>query len=318
MRRILSFVCFAMSFASFLRGDAVARAPTQTTPTNQYVNEGIELDGQIAQAERIVAYLNHECGPEYTTELLHSIGKNAAGSQPSSTIGEGPRELIDLTRDDDATTKKVPYGFWPRYMREELGLRFTDRKKMQLSRSLQMYALKMYQGCQTRAALRGMRSGSSKRSSGAAENRCKAIGLAFALLQYFVDVVQRLQCRTDSNMLMTHARELRERLLRDPAGRWSEWDVPKLIGNAGAQWFLRFREKFGIVKKVIGMKLKVAWRKVKRRVLVLLTNIFRLRAFWDICHEGKQMRWLSVDQKPAWFNNAGHTGTFAKKGGKRA
>ena len=27
------------------------------------------------------------------------------------------------------------------------------------------------------------------------------------------------------------------------------------------------------------------------------------------------MRVLSVDQKPSWFNNAGNTGTFAKKGG---
>ena len=27
------------------------------------------------------------------------------------------------------------------------------------------------------------------------------------------------------------------------------------------------------------------------------------------------MRWLSIDQKPSWFNNAGHTGTLAKKGG---
>ena len=27
------------------------------------------------------------------------------------------------------------------------------------------------------------------------------------------------------------------------------------------------------------------------------------------------MRVISIDQKPPWFNNAGHTGTFAKKGG---
>ena len=29
------------------------------------------------------------------------------------------------------------------------------------------------------------------------------------------------------------------------------------------------------------------------------------------------MRWLTVDQKPSWFNNAGPTGTFAKKGGSQ-
>ena len=62
------------------------------------------------------------------------------------------------------------------------------------------------------------------------------------------------------------------------------------------------------------MKLKVAWAKVKRRTRVLLGNIFRLRAFWDICHPGVQPRFISIDQKPSWFNNAGHTGTFARKG----
>ena len=29
------------------------------------------------------------------------------------------------------------------------------------------------------------------------------------------------------------------------------------------------------------------------------------------------MRWLSVDQKPSWWNNAGLTGTFAKKCGSQ-
>ena len=29
------------------------------------------------------------------------------------------------------------------------------------------------------------------------------------------------------------------------------------------------------------------------------------------------MRFLSVDQKPSWFNNAGLTGTFARKGGSQ-
>ena len=62
------------------------------------------------------------------------------------------------------------------------------------------------------------------------------------------------------------------------------------------------------------MKLKVSWKKVKRRVRVLLMNIFRLKAFWEIVHPEREMRWLSLDQKPSWFNNAGHTGTYATKG----
>ena len=76
-------------------------------------------------------------------------------------------------------------------------------------------------------------------------------------------------------------------------------DLPKLIGNAGAQWFKRWREQYRIVKQGIGMKLTVPWTMVKRRVKVLLQNIFRLRAFWELCHPGVPMRFVSADQKPS-------------------
>ena len=135
--------------------------------------------------------------------------------------------------------------------------------------------------------------------------------MGFSLLQYFVDHVQRLMGRSDSLLLMTKARELRADLLQNG---WPEADLPKLIGNAGAQWFKRWREMYGIVKKVTGMKLKVSWSKVKRRTKILLSIIFRLRALWELCHPGTPMRFISVDQKTSWFNNAGHTGTFAQKG----
>ena len=65
------------------------------------------------------------------------------------------------------------------------------------------------------------------------------------------------------------------------------------------------------------MQLKVSWKKVKRRIGVFLGNIFRLRAFWELYHPDTPMRFLSVDQKPSWFNNAGHTGTFGQKGGSQ-
>ena len=120
--------------------------------------------------------------------------------------------------------------------------------------------------------------------------------------------------RADSNLMMNKARELRASLLD---ANWPETDLPNLEGAAGRKWFQRWRQTYGIVKKVVGMKLKVSWRKVKRRTALLLGNIFRLRAFWELCHPDAPMRFLSIDQKPSWFNNAGHTGTFARKGGSQ-
>ena len=145
-------------------------------------------------------------------------------------------------------------------------------------------------------------------------NRLLAPGLNFMLLQFFVDEVQRLSCRADSRLMMDKARELRADLVH--AGT-DEKDLPRLVGNAGAAWFRRWRRQYGITKKVTGLKLKVSWRKIRHRVAVHLKNLFRLRAFWQACHPGSAMRFLSVDQKPSWFNNAGHTGTFAKKGGSQ-
>ena len=40
----------------------------------------------------------------------------------------------------------------------------------------------------------------------------------------------------------------------------------------------------------------------------------RLKELWRLCHGDRPLRWVSVDQKPSWFNNAGLTGTWAVKG----
>ena len=125
---------------------------------------------------------------------------------------------------------------------------------MRLVRALKVHAVRVHKGCRTRTVFRGSRNGASKRSTGGTQNNCKAAGLGFALLQYFVDVVQRLQCRADTSLLMTKARELRATLENDESGYWGKSNLPKLIGNAGAQWFLRLRRRYGICNKVTGMK----------------------------------------------------------------
>ena len=42
---------------------------------------------------------------------------------------------------------------------------------------------------------------------------------------------------------------------------------------------------------------------------------FTIRVFWEHCHPGKLLKFISLDQKPSWFNNAGHKGTMGRKGG---
>ena len=120
---------------------------------------------------------------------------------------------------------------------------------MTASRSLQYYLVQKQGGTSSIAAMRGIRDRGSCRGDGGASNSTKARGLGFELLQFFVDHVQRLRCRSDSCVLLAKARELRSEL---QASGWPEQDLPKLVGNAGAQWFKRWRKRYGIVRKVSG------------------------------------------------------------------
>ena len=122
-------------------------------------------------------------------------------------------------------------------MEDDMKIQYTQRKKMQMYRSLRVYVERKQAGASTSAAMRSMRDRGSCRSGGGAFNNQKAKGLGFMLLQYFVDHIQRLMVRSDSEMLLKKARELRADLVHSG---WRESDLPRLIGNAGCKWFKRW------------------------------------------------------------------------------
>ena len=322
VHRMHVFLFMALSWAAVLRGPNAAGVCPALPARRQYKYDKHSVESNIQFGERAVAFMSSTHGAEKAAQILANVLQRAKGSQPCPVddvvILDGPNgAACDPTSDIESGCGYgafVPYGFWRRFIEDELNVQFTARKKMQMVRALNFYLLRKDKGACTMTALRGMRHRYSCRSNGGALNSQKAAGLGFALLQYFVDHVQRLMSRTDSCMLMTKVRELRLDLLNK---KWPEKDLPNLEGGAGRGWFCRWRKHYGIVKKTTGMKLKVSWSKLKRRIRVFLGNIFRLRAFWEICHPGVEMRFLSLDQKPSWFNNAGHTGTFGKKGGSQ-
>ena len=141
----------------------------------------------------------------------------------------------------------------------------------------------------------------------------KSKGIDFALFQFFVDEIQTLRSRADSSLLLSQARELRNALLEEGT---PEEDLPNLEGNAGAAWFKRWKKRFRISKKAGGMQLKVPWKRVLSRCHTHLSNIFRVRTFWDLVHPGRKIRFVSLDQKPAWFNYSERSGNFGQKGQK--
>ena len=41
-----------------------------------------------------------------------------------------------------------------------------------------------------------------------------------------------------------------------------------------------------------------------------------MQALWELCFPDVEMRWVSLDQKPSWFNNAGLRPQYATTGGR--
>ena len=169
--------------AGHARAKAVGRPRTNgvhatTMPVHRNISSA--LDAQLDKAERIVARLSSEMGEEKTNRLLQDMGKRAVGSQPRRTQPPGYQDMPEtISSDDEVEPPKIPYGFWRRFITDELKLMVTDRLRMHLFRALEAYAIRHYEGGQTRMALRGHRRGLSRRSNGGAENATKAVGLGF-------------------------------------------------------------------------------------------------------------------------------------------
>ena len=210
---------------------------------------GIKLD----LGERIVLYIREKCGAEFADSLL------------------------------SGTDVSMPHRFWQRFLVEEQRMQYSQRERLRNFRALQMYVASYRQGNRTRAAMLDGLPFSAKRRSGSEKNALKNGGIGHALLQYYIDEVQSLNSRADSSMMLEKARQLRFRLL---ANGYEETDLPKLDGRAGVNWFERWRHEHSYAIHAAGLQLKVSWRKVLRRVRVLLTNIFRLRIFFEMCHQG--------------------------------
>ena len=213
----------------------------------------------------------------------------------------------------DAANVSVPRSFWKHFFEHMLELTYTTKQRLRCYRALKLYIERRGNHSSARAMC-GLDAPTAKRlrvGNRRLGRKAKAAGLSYALLQVFVDEFQVIQSRSDSNLLLKRARELRADLL--DAG-FSEVDLPNLEDAAGRMWFRRWRLENKISYRACGLQLKVAWSKVCSRTRTLLTNIFRIKAFYKKCHPDGELKFFSADQKPSWFNNCGSLATLANKG----
>ena len=143
--------------------------------------------------------------------------------------------------------------------------------------------------------------GSSKRRrvGGASVHKRKMPCISFELLQWFVDELESLSCRSDSALLLKQARIFKQWVAEMGV---DEGELPKIDKH----WLRRWRAEHNIVMRETTCRMKVSWADALARIRCMFGNVFRLRRLWERCFGGEsQMRWVSFDQKPSWFNNAG-------------
>lgn len=247
-------------------------------------NQSVSLQQRLALGQLLIAYLRR--------------------TYPETAEPEADPLLLEKFR--------YPYGFFKRFIREELRLPYTNAKRLQCRKALELLRAALDTTASSPAAMRDFRPARSVRGDGGSKNASKSCALSFHLFQYFVDEFQELRSRSDSALLLKEARRLR--LILCMSEEAAGLRIPRLTDGAGRVWLQRWRKEWGIVMKGIGMQLKVSWRKILRRVKCSFGNYWRMRFFWESLFPGRPMRWISLDQKPSWFNNAGHQGTFSQQG----
>ena len=254
-------------------GSQPTEAPRPKRRTlHQHRNKASTVDSKLEQGERCWNFLKDTWGEEraeaYRCAVLYQAGiQTDAGPQlglpANASSGSQPTPLHP----------KLPYTFWNSYMPTVLALRKNKSKHMECLRALKFFIERSSTGARSKVALRFTRKKGSFRNDKGSRNREFAPGLNFAVLQWFVDFVHRLRGRADSSIILSYARDVAAKMkLSGDAIR-----VPKLEGHAGVNWFARWRRRYKIPFCKTGMKLKVAWRKILRRVRVELSNIFRFR-----------------------------------------
>ena len=161
-------VLLVMSFAALLRGSRADDVGATRTAKRQYKYDKRSVEASIELGERAATFLQSVYGQERATLILNKLAERANGSQPS--FADDP-EIVDLdasapSQDTADKGSCIPYGFWRRFMIEELAIQPSRRKRMQLLRSLKFYVLRKREGASTLAAMRGMRAANSCRNSG--------------------------------------------------------------------------------------------------------------------------------------------------------
>ena len=138
---------------------------------------------------------------------------------------------------------------WRDVVVECFGLQYTEATRVRLRRSYREWKVHSGGGAFTQAGAGATQRGRCRRAAACPRQR-KMPCLWFELLQWFVDEVESLRTRTDSALLMKHARIIRDRLLEQG---YEAAMLPKIDKN----FLFRWRKEYGISIRKSTVQFKV-------------------------------------------------------------
>ena len=202
-------------------------------------------------------------------------------------------------------------GFWPACCRQSFGRVCTDATRKNLTKALQYHITSLKKGAITVCGMFRDKTADQKRWKVGSQNSTKCPELGELLYDWFIDTLQIYHARTDQPLFLPQARCLSQRLLQ--AG-YGPAKMPNLEGEAGNSWFHTWRKRKAVVIRKTVKHQEVSYANLKQRVQVIFKNISALRFLWRICFGEVEMRWVSWDEKPAWFNNIAVNATYSIHG----
>ena len=202
---------------------------------------------------------------------------------------------------------------WQTIAEECFRLRHSPALAMRLQRCWKEWRDHSMSGTYTQAASGGVLPNSRNRCRRASKKpkQRKMACLWFELLQWYVDEIEELRSRADSSLLLNQAKIIRDRLL-------SQGYPPAACPKINSDFLRRWRAEYGLCMRATTVRFKVSLAAAIARVRTMMLNILRLRHLWRLCFGGDvPMRWVSFDQKPSWFNNAGLKPQLSRKGARK-
>ena len=158
-----------------------------------------------------------------------------------------------------------------------------------------------------------------RKQGGGRARRCPIIGEE--LWSWFVDRISTCHTRVGTQRLIDAANVVSGDL-------WEDWLVRKAQGHADSckppklpainpVWVQRWRSAYGVTYRTVNLRYKISHTKRMLRLRVFWSNVMRVRLLHECLYGKDGIDFVSMDQKPLYFNSSLASKTLAPRGARK-